>query len=49
MVVEFPQNKETCEGGKEEWRGRRVGSVIRQREANRDSINIKERERGVVG
>ena len=41
MAVEVPQNEEISRGGKN---GRRkgVGSAIRQRRANRRSINIKE-------
>ena len=47
MKVEVLQNEESFRGGKNGGR-RRVGSAIRQRRANRGSINITERERGGV-
>ena len=39
MAVEVPQNEEILGGGKNKKKG--AGSVIRQRRANRGSINIK--------
>ena len=49
MAIKVPQNEEISGGGKDEGR-KGVGSIdtIRQRKANKGSINIKERERGGV-
>ena len=47
MAIEVPQNEKISEEGKNGGR-KGVGSAIRQRKANRDCINIKEREGGRV-
>ena len=41
MAIEVPQNKEISGEGKNEMR-KEIGSVIRRRRANRESISIKE-------
>ena len=40
IAIEVPQNEEISGGGKN-GRGKGVGSAIRQRRANRGSMNIK--------
>ena len=40
MVIDVPQNKEISGGGKNGGR-KEVGSAIRQRKANRGSINMR--------
>ena len=46
MAIEVPQNEEISGGGN---KGRKeVGSAIRERRANRGSINIKKREHGGI-
>ena len=47
MAVEVPQNEEISGGGNNGGR-KRVGSAICRRKAIRESININNRERGVV-
>ena len=48
MAVEVPHNKEIFGGGKNGER-KEVGSAIRRRRANRETINIEKREQeGVV-
>ena len=47
MAVEFPHNEKISEGGKSGGR-KKIRSVIRQRRANRRSINIKKSELGEV-
>ena len=47
MAIEVPQNEEISGVGKNGGR-KGFGSAIRRRRANRESINIKEKERGGV-
>ena len=47
MSVEVLQYEETSGGGRN-GKGKRPNLAIRRRRANRESINIKEREQGEV-
>ena len=47
LAIEVPQNEENSGGGKNEV-GKRVGSIFYHRNANKGTINIKEREQGGI-
>ena len=47
MAIEVSHNKEICGGGKNGGQ-KQIGSAIFRKKANRESINIKKRERGGV-
>ena len=47
MTVEVSQNEEISVSGKNGV-GKRVGSAIRRRKANKGNINVKKRKRGRV-